>query len=151
MRQSTMTRLFAPAALALIVGMLPGFMLTCVAADETALSPALKALQGAWTTSENDNIEAKWTFDGEKVKTEINGVEYVSKVKLDDKAKPSATADFEVTDGPDEAKGKIAYAIYRLEGDKLTIAVSTPGQERPKSFESVPDEVHLFTMKKSKG
>ena len=121
---------------------------SAVVADDAAKSPALKAIQGTWATSENDSIDAKWEFKGETLKASVNGMEYVGKIKVDDKAKPHSTLDIELTDGPEDAKGKTAKGVYKLDGEKLVIAVSTPGRDRPKDFEPVPDEVYLFEMKK---
>jgi len=119
-----------------------------VVADDAAKSSALKAIQGTWATSENDSIDAKWEFKGEILKASVNGMEYVGKIKVDDQAKPHSTLDIELTDGPEDAKGKTAKGLFKLDGEKLVIAVATPGRDRPKDFEPVPDEVYLFEMKK---
>jgi uncharacterized protein (TIGR03067 family) len=121
-----------------------------VHADEAADSPALKALQGTWVTSENDNLDAKWIFKGSTMTTTVNGMEYVGKVKPDDKAKPYSTLDIDLTEGPEDAKGKSAKGIYKFDGEKLIICVGSPGHDRPKDFEPVPDEVYLFELKKQK-
>lgn len=120
------------------------------AAADDATAPAGKALEGTWQTSDDDVLDAKWVFKGEKVEVSVNGMEYAGKVKADEKATPHATLDIELTDGPDEAKGKTAKALYKLDGEKLVIAVATPGRDRPKDFEPVPDEVYLFELKKPK-
>ena len=52
--------------------------------------------------------------------------------------------------GPEDAKGKTAKGVYKLDGEKLVIAVSVPGHDRPKDFEPAPDEVYLFELKKQK-
>lgn len=120
------------------------------AVADDAPAAAGKALEGTWQTSDDDTLDAKWVFKGEKVEVTVNGMEYAGTIKLDDKAKPHATLDIELTDGPDEAKGKTAKALYKLDGEKLVIAVSTPGRDRPKDFEPAPDEVYLFELKKPK-
>jgi uncharacterized protein (TIGR03067 family) len=121
-----------------------------VAADETPASPALKALEGTWVTSENSDVEAKWVFKGETLEASVNGMDYVGKVKVDEKAKPHPTLDIELSDGPGDVKGKTSRGIYKLDGEKLVITVSMPGLDRPKEFETVPDEAHLFELKKQK-
>jgi uncharacterized protein (TIGR03067 family) len=121
-----------------------------ILADDSAGSPALKAVQGTWATSENADLEAKWVFKGEILTATVNGNEYVGKVKFDDKAKPHATLDIVLTEGPEDSKGKTAKAIYKLEGEKLVVSVSHPGGDRPKDFQPVPDEVYLFELKKQK-
>jgi uncharacterized protein (TIGR03067 family) len=120
------------------------------AADDTTIPAAVRALQGTWMTSESDDVDAKWAFKGESVKISVDGTEYVAKVKADDKAKPYATLDIAVFEGPEETKGKTGKAIYKLDGEKLLISVSTPGHDRPKDFVPVPDEVHIFQLKKQK-
>ncbi len=120
------------------------------AADDSAISPAIKAIQGTWVTSENDALDAKWAFKGETVEVSVNGADYTGKIKVDDKAKPHATLDVAISEGPEESKGKTGKAIYKLDGEKLVISVTRPGQDRPKDFEPVPDEVFCFELKKQK-
>ena len=120
------------------------------AADDSAISPAIKAIQGTWVTSENDSLDAKWAFKGETAEVSVNGQEYIGKIKADDKAKPNSTLDIAISEGPEESKGKTGKAIYKLDSEKLVISVSIPGHDRPKDFEPVPDEVFLFELKKEK-
>ncbi len=84
------------------------------------------------------------------LKASVNGTDYTCKVKVDPEAKPHATIDLTIDDGPEEAKGKISKAIYKLDGEKLTLCVSVPGKDRPKAFEQAPDEAYLFELKKQK-
>ena len=65
-------------------------------------------------------------------------MEYVGKIKVDDKAKPHSTLDIELTDGPEDAKGKTAKAVYKLDGEKLVIAVSTPAAIAPRTSSRCP-------------
>ncbi len=118
--------------------------------DDKAQTEALKALEGTWVTKENEGIDAKWVFSGATLKATVNGMDYTCKVKLDPAAKPNSTADLEIEDGPEDAKGKISKAIYKLDGDKLKICVSHPGKDRPKDYEQVPDESVLFEFTKQK-
>jgi uncharacterized protein (TIGR03067 family) len=106
--------------------------------DDAADSPALKALQGTWV------------IKGDKLTASVNGMDYEGKVKVDDKAKPHATLDIELTEGPEDVKGKIAKAVYKLDGEKLIVSVGHPGHDRPKDFEPQPDEVYVFELKKEK-
>jgi uncharacterized protein (TIGR03067 family) len=119
------------------------------AADDKQ-AEALKALEGTWVTKENEGIEGKWIFTGASVKVSVNGMDYTCKVKLDPAAQPNATADLEIEEGPEDAKGKVSKAIYKLDGDKLKICVSHPGKDRPKEYEQVPDEAVLFELTKQK-
>jgi uncharacterized protein (TIGR03067 family) len=118
-------------------------------ADDKAQSDKLKPFQGSWAT-DGDGVDAKWTFEGEKLKATVNGTDYSCKVKVDTEAKPNATLDLEIEDGPEEAKGKTSKCIYKLDGEKLTLCVSVPGKDRPKDFAQVEDESYLFTLKKQK-
>ncbi|MGC8642662.1 MAG: TIGR03067 domain-containing protein [Isosphaeraceae bacterium] len=120
-------------------------------ADEPAACPALKALEGTWTTSETDSLDARWVFKGDLLEVTVNGQEYKGKVKVNDKAKPHATLDVALTEGPEESKGKTGRGIYKLDGKKLVVSVSQPGHDRPKDFEPVPDEVYVFELMKKKG
>ncbi len=140
-------------ALASALGLLTlaaGVATQSAAADDSAISPAIKAIQGTWVTSENDSLEAKWAFKGETVQVSVNGQDYTGKIKADDAAKPHSTLDIAISEGPEESKGKTGKAIYKLNGEKLLITVSIPGRDRPKDFEPVPDEVYRFDLKKQK-
>ncbi len=118
-------------------------------ANDKTQAEQLKPLQGNWAT-DGDGLDAKWNFDGEKVKATVNGTDYTCKVKIDSEAKPNATLDLDIQDGPEEAKGKTSKAIYKLDGEKLTLCVSVPGKDRPKDFAQTEDESYLFTLKKQK-
>jgi uncharacterized protein (TIGR03067 family) len=141
---STLLALAAFAALVVLNGVtVPAF------GDDKSQTEQLKPLQGNWAT-DGDGLDAKWNFDGEKVKATVNGTDYTCKVKIDSEAKPNATLDLDIQDGPEEAKGKTSKAIYKLDGEKLTLCVSVPGKDRPKDFAQTEDESYLFTLKKQK-
>jgi uncharacterized protein (TIGR03067 family) len=118
--------------------------------DEKADAELLKPFQGTWASS-GEGIDATWTFDGDKIKASVAGMEYTCKAKIDKDAKPHASIDLTVVDGPEEAKGKLSKGIYKLDGEKLTLCVALPGKEdRPKDFAQVDDEAYLFELKKEK-
>jgi uncharacterized protein (TIGR03067 family) len=140
----TLLAVVALAALGLLVGATSQAL-----GDDKPQSELLKPFQGTWAT-DGDGIDAKWTFDGEKLKATVNGTDYTCKVKVDTEAKPNPTLDLAIEEGPEETKGKTSKCIYKLDGEKLTICLSIPGKDRPKEFAQVEDESYLFALKKQK-
>ena len=119
---------------------------TAHAADEAA--DALKALAGTWNSPPDSALESTWTFEGETLKTTVNGADYVSKVTVDPKAKP-ATIDLKIKEGPGDTAGETSKGIYKLEGDLLTICITGPGQgARPADFKE-EEGVYVFKVKKA--
>ena len=118
--------------------------------DEKSEAELFKPFQGTWASS-GEGIEATWTFDGERSRPTLPGWNTTCKGKIDKDAKPHATIDLTIVDGPEEAKGKTSKGIYKLDGEKLTLCVTVPGKEaRPKDFAQVDDEAYLFELKKEK-
>ena len=117
--------------------------------DEKSQAELIKPFLGTWASS-GEGIDATWTFESEKVKATVAGMEYTCKPKIDADAKPFATIDLVIDDGPEEAKGKTSKGIYKIDGEKLTLCVSAPGKDRPKEFAQVDDEAYLFELKKEK-
>jgi uncharacterized protein (TIGR03067 family) len=117
--------------------------------DEKKVAEVLKSIKGTWAP-DADGIDSKWTFDGDTLKASVNGADYTCKVKLDPEAKPHSTIDLTINEGPEDSKGKISKAIYKLDGEKLTLCVSLPGKDRPKEFEQTEGEAFLFKLKKEK-
>jgi len=119
--------------------------------EKTALSGDFKTLQGTWVSTPDNSQESRWVFEGKKVKSTAGGRDYVCQVTVDPKATPHATIDFRVTEGPDDSAGKTSRGIYKLEGDKLTICVTDPGEgSRPAEFKAVEEESYLFELKREK-
>ena len=77
-------------------------------------------------------------------------MDFTCKVKIDSKAKPHATIDLLIDEGPEDAERKTSMGIYKLDGEKLTLCVSHPGKDRPQEFEQTEGESHLFELKKEK-
>ncbi len=119
--------------------------------EKTALSGDLKSLQGTWVSTAENSQESRWVFEGKKVKSTAGGRDYVCRVTLDPKATPHPTIDFLVIEGSDDSAGKTSRGIYKLEGDKLRICVTLPGEgSRPAQFKAVEEEIHLFDLKREK-
>jgi uncharacterized protein (TIGR03067 family) len=146
--RASMAGLTTLLALAIWAGLSLGHGMARASDDDKPQSELLKPLQGTWNT-DGEGLDAKWTFEGEKVKATVNGTDYSCTAKVDTKAKPF-TIDLVIDDGPEDAKGKTSKGIYKLDGDKLTICTSAPGKDRPKEFAQVEDESYLFAMKKQK-
>jgi uncharacterized protein (TIGR03067 family) len=120
------------------------------ARGEEKVSNDLKAMEGTWVSAPDAPLESRWVFDGETLKSTVNGQDYVAKIKLDAKASPRAV-DFTISEGPEDLTGKTVVGIYKIDGDKLTICLSAPGRdERPTEFKAVEDETYLFELKREK-
>jgi uncharacterized protein (TIGR03067 family) len=135
--------------LAIGTGLNMSWVAASAAADSKSQAELIKPFLGTWASS-GDGIDATWTFESEKVKATVAGMEYTCKPKIDGDAKPFATIDLVIDDGPEEAKGKTSKGIYKIDGEKLTLCVSAPGKDRPKEFAQVDDEAYLFELKKEK-
>jgi uncharacterized protein (TIGR03067 family) len=136
-------------AVALGAGFSLGVSGTKALGDDKPQSELLKPFQGTWASS-GEGLDATWTFEGEKIKASVAGMDYTCKGKIDTDAKPFATIDLVIEDGPEEAKGKTSKGIFKLDGEKLTMCVSAPGKDRPKEFAQVEDAAYLFELKKQK-
>ncbi len=117
--------------------------------ESSELAGDLKALQGTWVTPPDSEPTSRWTFEGKTLRATVNDIGYVCKVTLDAKAQPG-TIDLFISEGPDNSVGKTSLGIYKLEGERVSFCVTTPGQEkRPDRFEPVEGESHLFVLKKT--
>lgn len=118
--------------------------------DDAPLSPALKSVQGVWAARDDAQVQAKWIIKGESIHVNVNGEEYKGKVVVDAAAKPHPSLTIEIEDGPGEAKGKSAKGVYKLEGEKLTVNIGAPGQDRPVDFNPYGSDIYLFELTKQK-
>jgi uncharacterized protein (TIGR03067 family) len=120
-----------------------------VRGDDAKVEGDLKKAQGTWVRTGDEGPDSTWKFEGASVKTTVNGNDYTSTVKLDETAKPHATIDFTVKDGPGDVQGKTVKGIYKFDGSKLILCIATPGTEkRPAEFKTVEEEAILFELKK---
>src|SRR5206468_2868883 len=131
-------------------------------AKDDSADKDLKKLQGTWEAVSvrvdgadvpADDVKDSgitMTFDKDKYsyKAAKSGNTETGTVKLDPGKKP-ATMDIAIGDGDD--KGKTQLAIYKVEGDKLTLCFTDPGKERPTEFAAKKDSGHqLVVFKKAK-
>jgi uncharacterized protein (TIGR03067 family) len=129
--------------LALAVGSL-------VRSDDTKVTGDLKKMQGTWVLQAGDN-EIPWVFEGDTMKTRFNEDDYVTRVTVNDKASPHPSIDFEILEGAEDAKGKVAKGIYKLEDGKLTVCVALPDTDsRPNEFRGLQNETMLFALSRAK-
>ncbi|OJW03207.1 MAG: hypothetical protein BGO49_00085 [Planctomycetales bacterium 71-10] len=113
-------------------------------ADEPG--PALKAVQGTWTTRDDAEVSAKWTIKGDAIKVLVNGVEYAGKVTIDAEAKPHPAFTIDIKEGPGEVVGKSAKGVYKVDGDKLDVNIAAPGNDRPVDFNPFGSDIYLFEL-----
>ena len=126
------------------------------AADDD-MKKELERLQGTWmlvgreydgkAASEDDvkALEGKLVFEGgDRASYTSRGDEAGRQVtfKLDPTAKPR-TIEWTVTKGP--AKGEKVLAIYKIEGDKLTVCAGTT-ERRPKEFVTKPGSPFVIVV-----
>jgi uncharacterized protein (TIGR03067 family) len=116
---------------------------------------ALKKLQGKWqlTAQEHGGKKAKAlevaaiTLEVRKEKFVIrDGVdvkEDASVVRLDGKGKPAAV-DLKITAGAD--LDKVVKAVWKLEGDALTVCTAEPGKDRPREFKAAEGSGHTLLV-----
>lgn len=108
-------------------------------AKKDDLKGDLAKVQGKWMASVGPNKDIPLTLDfkGNKVTILVtfNGEENTIKgeFKIDDTKNPK-TWDWTKFEGPNGENLGENLAVYKLEGDKLTINSGGPGKDRPKDF-----------------
>jgi uncharacterized protein (TIGR03067 family) len=108
-----------------------------------------KELEGTWIGADAAGYGGQWTFVISKGKVEVRGPEsafYAGTVMLGDKADPKRV-DFKIDRCSfPEYVGETSLGIYKLDGNKLTLAASEPGSfSRPAFFNSTGG-VMLFSL-----
>src|SRR5258708_4917779 len=113
------------------------------------------ALQGKWSGKKNEETTVELVIKSSSLTwsslpTEEGMTERVSAVfiisKIDSEKRPK---EIDLTAVDDEAPEKVFLGIYKLDGDKLTIRRSQPGEARPKDFEAAEgDKNPILRLKK---
>lgn len=106
-------------------------------------------LDGTWVGADAGGYGGQWTFVISKGKVEVKGPEsdyYAGTMKLNDKTSPGQI-DFKIDKcSIPEYVDETSLGIYKLEGNKLTLATSEPGSMyRPAFFDS-SGGVMLFSL-----
>jgi uncharacterized protein (TIGR03067 family) len=134
-------------------------------ADDKAISAERKAMIGTWVAVggeakgkklTKDELPLQWTFraGGKAVfANRTTGTESPFTYTIDPSKKPKA---IDITyEGPIAAlKNTKQFGIYKIEKDKLTISLTSPGateKDRPKEFTTKTGGVLLMTFERAKG
>jgi uncharacterized protein (TIGR03067 family) len=131
-------------AYGLTLGLAAAWLAAAAVADDRAVQDELKRHQGRWsvTSSLYDGQPApeeivrsiKRIVTGDHVVWERDGKRFAgTRIELDPTHEPK-TIDV-IPDGG-RNRGERVLGIYKLEVDRLTIAMAAPGQPRPKAFEA---------------
>lgn len=113
---------------------------------EDEVKGLLKDLQGEWTFDIDG--EGTWNFEKSKATVKLaSGAVYVSTMSVDEKAQPNRV-EFKIEEGPGDVVGQTVLGLIKREGQRVIVAVSHPGKERPTDFEPIDDQVIVFTMTK---
>ena len=91
-------------------------------------------------------VGQKMTFREDKMTLTRKSNGYFEATYTLDPSKDPKQADFTVLVGPEADKGKVAAAIYKLDGAKLTLHLSHPGQDRPTDFESAAGQTSILLV-----
>jgi uncharacterized protein (TIGR03067 family) len=141
-----LSRSFQAALLLASIVIVPSFS----HAEDGPLEGDMKSIQGEWTVPSGFGGEVTYTFKDKSLAIESPNRSYKMTIKLDTTAKPARSIDFQIDDGPDDAKGKTSKGIYKFDGeDTLVLCFSGQG-ERPKEFEQIGFEQILTKLKRKK-
>jgi uncharacterized protein (TIGR03067 family) len=118
--------------------------------DDDLAQRDLKAIQGEWTVPSGFGGDVTYTFKDRSLAIESPNRSYKMTIKVDSKSKPEKSIDFQIDEGPDDAKGKTSKGIYKFDGDDtLTLCFRGEG-DRPKEFEQIGFEQIVTKLKRKK-
>lgn len=123
----------------------------CKSESEPPVVNDIDILQGTWVGAEAGNNQGQWTFIISGTKIDAKGPEpeaYSGTLKLNAEVEPKQ-ADIVIEKCAfEQYVGTTALAIYRIEGDKFTMAGNEPGSTvRPVAFKE-GDGTRLFVFTK---
>jgi len=123
----------------------------CKSESEPPVVNDIDILQGTWVGTEIGNNQGQWTFIISGTEIDAKGPEpeaYSGTLKLNAEVEPKQ-ADFVIEKcAMEEYVGTSALAIYKIEGDKFTMAANQPGSAvRPAVFKG-GDGTRLFVFTK---
>jgi uncharacterized protein (TIGR03067 family) len=107
----------------------------------------LKAMQGTWV-SKDEQGESTWVFKGDRVSLKTPNRAYELTVKLDADAKPAKSIDFHALDDSPNAKGADGKAVYKFDGEALSICMAIGENGRPTEFKNDFPNCVLFELKR---
>ena len=128
-----------------------------VVADDAADKKDKEKLQGTWAAVSGEkegkeDPEAKehaLVFEGDKFSVKKGDKVVVRGTFKIDASKSPETMDIEISEGPEDVKGKTAQAIYALDGDELTWCVAEPGSgKRPEKLATKEGVKHMLVKLK---
>jgi uncharacterized protein (TIGR03067 family) len=132
---------------------LAGMLVTATAtrADDAAIEKDLKVLEGEWTVKSGGEGDVLYKFKGNKLEVTAPSRSYKMTVKIDPTAKPEKSIDFQIDEGPDDAKGKTSKGIYKFEDDNNSFVFCFRAEgDRPDKYEQVGFEQILSKLKRKK-
>ena len=119
-------------------------------ADDDAGQKDLKTLQGEWTVPSGFGGEVTYTFKDKSLAIESPNRSYKMTIKLDPAAKPEKSIDFQIDEGPDDAKGKTSLGIYKFEDDNTLVFCFRGEGDRPAKYEQIGFEQIVTKLKRKK-
>jgi uncharacterized protein (TIGR03067 family) len=109
------------------------------------LARDLARMAGSWTLDLPEG-QATLTFKADKLDVKAPNRTYSVTLTLDPEASPHPAVDFHVDEGPDDARGQTNQAIYKFEGEELTLCVDGGAGERPTSFRTAEGTSYEFRL-----
>lgn len=113
---------------------------------EDAPKGDLGKLQGKWSAlvGPQKDVPLVLTIKGNDVTVLVslpdgNDIELKGQIKVDDKAEPNKTLDWVNFSSPQGDSVEDNLAIYKIEGEEVTICSGGPGNQRPDTFQAAAD------------